>query len=284
MSQTSVFFCDYCDHRLWRGRCNRARCPLNSKKHLRRHAEKVRANLTAYDGKTKILTVTAPGQKWLPYELVIGDDGQVGLGNLVVSEKADEWNEKTIWKSWKSLRQAAVMHTRRRVKDGRSCVLAVVPEVQKRGVLHLHIVLGCETPRDRRWAESFGRYCVRHAARHGFGSQADLGKQWGEPVAVKGYLTKVAAYVTKGGSVQHHWERGTMPGRAFYVAPRLSRRTCVTMRTLRRRACIWAGWGVGVPVARLWELDAFEKALRRPLTAVETAELVRAPALGLPAP
>src|SRR5581483_2162868 len=62
-------FCPYCFHDVWRGgRCKRRACPSYAPIYLRDQAERVAANLRVWDGKTCMLTLTAPGRDRLPWD------------------------------------------------------------------------------------------------------------------------------------------------------------------------------------------------------------------------
>jgi hypothetical protein len=266
--------CTSCDEPLWKGRCARSRCPENSDRHLRRQAQRVKMNLQGFKGEVVMLTLTAPGRDKLPYGLVFRDDGQVALSELVDDRVAAEWNRAGMWRAWRELRERAAQYAHRQVKGQRNGLLAAVPERQKRGVLHLHCVLGAETLLERRWCEAFGKYCRRHAYEHGLGKQADLGKRWTRGTEVTGYVGKLARYVTKANALRGLWENGELPGRAFYVSRRLTGETGCTMRMLRRRGAAWGSWRLSVPERLLTTWWEFERALGRDLTYRELAALV----------
>src|SRR4030081_2548330 len=62
-------FCPECLRSLWRGRsCKRRDCPGYARIYLRDQAERLRANLAAWDGKTCLVTLTAPGADVLPWD------------------------------------------------------------------------------------------------------------------------------------------------------------------------------------------------------------------------
>lgn len=62
-------FCEDCFRSLWKGgRCKRRDCPGYAAIYLRDQAERLRENLTAWDGKTCLVTLTAPGADVLPWD------------------------------------------------------------------------------------------------------------------------------------------------------------------------------------------------------------------------
>ena len=63
-------FCPDCLRSLWQGggRCKRRDCPGYAPIYLRDQAERLRQNLAAWDGKTCLVTLTAPGAYELPWD------------------------------------------------------------------------------------------------------------------------------------------------------------------------------------------------------------------------
>lgn len=254
--------CDFCDRPLWRDRCSSSRCRENSQRHLRRHGERITLNLARFPGDVVMLTVTGPGSDVLP------PCERTGLDAI------SQWNA-TMTDRWRKLRRVACQSAHRKVRGQRNGVLVVVPELQRRGVLHVHVVLGAESVLERRWCEAFVRSVRKNARRHGFGRQIHVGKRWDSAAsAAAGYLSKVASYVSKARGLQGLWEDGTLPGRSFYVARRLTSATGVTMRMLRRRGIAWARWRQLVPLAKICDWAEWERGLERELTRAELRSLV----------
>jgi hypothetical protein len=257
--------CEHCGYRMYQGRCARSRCRENSERHLRRQAERVRANLRAFEGEVIMVTLTPPGQDVLAWD----DQGRVGEWD------AYGWNRYRVWEAWKATRRLACQGAHRNVKGQCNGLLAVVPELQRRGVIHLHLVLGAETLMERRWCEKFAREVRKHAPRQGFGRQVHVGKRWDGAEATGRYVSKVAGYVTKGGALRHLWESSELPGRAFYVSRRLTGATGCTMRLLRRRGALYASRGIGVPATLLATWGALERRMGREFTEAELVAFVR---------
>jgi hypothetical protein len=62
-------FCADCFRSLWQGRiCKRRDCPGYARLYLRDQAERLRANLAVWEGKTCMVTLTAPGADVLPWD------------------------------------------------------------------------------------------------------------------------------------------------------------------------------------------------------------------------
>jgi hypothetical protein len=213
---------------------------------LKRTAARIRENLRAFDGSVRLLTITAPGKVEWPW----GERAELD---------AVRWN-CDMWSHWKALRKAASVDAGRASKGQRSGLLVFVPELQKRGFLHLHVVLGAETPLQRRWAEAFVRYCRQNGARYGFG-RVDFDAKRGWTAAresLGGYLSKLGGYVSKLGGVRELWEdadkTGQLPARCFYVSRRLTSRTGLTMRASRLRSRWRRATGQWLTLAQLRDL------------------------------
>lgn len=263
-----MFTCPECGGPTWRERCGNSRCIVNSQRHLRRQLERVRCNLRAFRGDTFMVTLTAPGRDVLPME-----------GSMVNWTYAAAWNQ-AVWGHWKKLRHSCSVAAERGEKGVRrgECMLAVVPEFQRRGVVHLHVVLGAQTFAQRRWCERFGRHARKEVKRKGslWGHQIRVSRVFGGGAGAARYL---ASYVGKGGEeLRIAWEDGTLPARCFYVSRRLTRETGVTIRMLRRRSSAFR-WGLSIPVAKLAEWVEYEREFGRELSFLELACLARPPSI-----
>jgi hypothetical protein len=168
-------FCEDCFRSLWQGgRCKRRDCPRYAPIYLRDQAERLRENLAAWDGKTCLVTLTAPGADLLPWDPAKcppGDHVCSGkLGCRVYWLTAAIWNA-TVTKRLGDLLKVARERTRR--KHGshvRVAVLAYVCESQQRGVFHPHVVLGYRTAAERAALDTFRDALRRQRGRYGFGS------------------------------------------------------------------------------------------------------------------
>jgi hypothetical protein len=62
-------FCPECYRTLWvGGNCKRRDCPSYAGIYLRDQAERLRVNLVAWEGRTCLVTLTAPGADVLPWD------------------------------------------------------------------------------------------------------------------------------------------------------------------------------------------------------------------------
>jgi hypothetical protein len=180
----------------------------------------------------------------------------------------DTWQlNVTAWDRFARLRDLAGKQASREVPGVSSRLVAWVPELQQRGLLHFHLVFEASNLQEKRWAERYCRYLRRHAERHGFGRETAKGR-WGRE-DVGRYVGKLGSYLTKSTVLREMWEAGSfvMPGRALYVAPRLVKDTGCSIRRLRAMgAMLKHGWSVPVIALRDWaEYErAFGRALRPP--------------------
>jgi hypothetical protein len=188
------------------------------------------ANLIDGWGKdVALLTVTAPGQKALPY----GDDGKVA------ESIAHAWNVGAP-AQWSNMHRRL---RRRLARSGRNppLILGYVWAYQDRGVLHLHLALAASTPAER-WA----------ARGYVAALKAGMAEQWGfgfvdlreGRAGSRGLAAYLAKYVCKVGAsgrpeLAETVDHADVPKRPVYISARLTRGTRCTMRNLRLRRYYW---------------------------------------------
>lgn len=216
------------------------------------------------DVRVLMLTVTAPGvDAGLVWDEEacshLGDHRHDGrLGCRVLAAPAEAFNEQApTW--WRSLHNEASQAALRRT--GRRPVLLARPwELQRRGVLHLHPVLGYSTPAEKVAADAYLAELVARAPRHGFGF-VDRKKAVSEPSAAAAYLSSYFVAGKRGKlSLRESVSRKAMPRSIVYVSPQLSRRSGITMRSLRIRRFLWHRWPAVLDLLRYlpWTLaDAY---------------------------
>lgn len=191
----------------------------------------------------RLLTITAPGTEagliWDQEKCRhLGDHRHSGkLGCRVAAAPAAAWNERApIW--WRSLHHEASQATLRRT-GARPRLLVRTWELQRRGMLHVHPVVGCSTARERASAEVYTQELARRASRHGFG-YVDRKTQLRNPVAAAAYLSSYFVAGKKGKlTLRESVTTGSMPPSIVYVQPELSQRSGVTMRSLRLKRYLW---------------------------------------------
>lgn len=240
---------------------------------MRRHGERLRFNVRACRGRVLMVTLTAPGVRggcpWDPAQCRVREPHEHAghLGCRVEALSAELWNDG-MFDAWQRLHRKARERASRRVSGCGSRLLAKSPELQVRGVLHLHVLFGAATSREVAWVDAYVAALRALAGSERFGEQLRVG-DWGPASDAGGYVAK---YVSKTEGMRQWWEDGRLPARAFYVSSGLTMRTGVTMRTLKRQGRCWYD-GVVVPTMALGDLVAFERSLGRELTVRELVGL-----------
>jgi len=189
-----------------------------------------------------LVTVTAPGQDVLPWDLQHCGHEHEGRcsgkrGCRVQPDAAARWNA-TAPRRMTRLHRRVSQWVRRRM-PGQLQLLENVWQYQERGALHLHLVLGVGTPAHRHAAELYVGRLHEVAAEYGFGWPDRNGPRLpGERAAA--YITK---YLIVGNGaeavVTETVRREDCPSRLVYVSNALSKRTGCTMRSLRRERYLW---------------------------------------------
>jgi hypothetical protein len=213
----------------------------------------------------RMITVTAPGvDRGLPWDedhcAQLGAHRHSGeLGCRVVPAAAGTFNKLApAW--WSELHREARQAATRAVGTAPE-MLARIYELQKRGVLHLHLVVGYSIPGERAAADRYVAELSRRAPRHGFG-YVDRKVQVKEPTAAAAYLS---SYFVNGKGTKKQLSESVqdrrMPRSIIYVASWLSRRSGITMRSLRLKRYAWQLWrnevepqglGLEVHVLDIW--------------------------------
>lgn len=227
---------------------------------LRAYAESVPGGVKTRQ--VRMLTVTAPGEEaGLPWDASVcshrGPHRHSGpQGCRVAPAVAGAWNRQApVW--WRSLHHEASQATLRRT-GGRPSLLVRPWELQQRGMLHVHPVLGCSTVAERRTARVYAEELKARSLRHGFGFVDDRARAL-DPVAAAAYLSSYFVAGKKGKmTLREAVSSRAMPRSIVYVRPELSQRSGITMRSLRLRRYAWRVWrheleprGLGSEVAVL---------------------------------
>ncbi len=252
--------CRVCDRRLvWACRAHRAsRCVPCSDRYRRllvRIAESRTA--TAHRGHGSFLTLTAPGERaharWVP-----GRPGGGGPCGCRVGDLA-EWNAAA-GQSWNRLRLGLS-------RVSRFEYFRVV-EVQKRGALHLHVLVWSAEPLRRDQVQ-------RIALAAGFGCQVDL-----TPLSPQQHARYAAKYATKATD-----QRGDAPWAVDVVNTRTGE---VTRGSAPARYRTWSSsrqWGLTVRDVRAANRAAMENTrLTRAAAAASTDQPAPSAAIGPTSP
>lgn len=195
------------------------------------------------DAKVALLTVTGPGEEaGLVWDLdVCADRGphrhSGPAGCRVASGPADCFNRLApFW--WSELHRRASQAAKR--QTGRSPVLlGRIWELQRRGILHVHVLNGYSTPAEKAASDAYQAELDRLSGRHGFG-YVDRKRQVREPQAAAAYLSSYFVAGRKGKlALRESVASGSMPHSIVYVRSELSQRSGVTMRSLRLKRYLW---------------------------------------------
>jgi hypothetical protein len=232
-------------------RCRRRICPGYAPIWARDTMRKIRENLRTYGGLACMCTVTAPGEAaGLVWDRprcahAPGEDCDGRKGCRVVKEAAEAWNEHSRgW--WRELNRVCKLRADRAIRrlgyERKGGLLLYEWELQRRGVWHLHFVLGVETAIERVWAIEYLRAIRELAPAKGFGfvdSKPLHHPERAEQVAR--YLSKYLAKWNPDGTMEIT-QTVTSAGRTLlnYVSRTLTAKSGVTMRTLRDVRIAWA--------------------------------------------
>jgi hypothetical protein len=231
------------------------RCPGYSETWSRDAMRKIRVNLQGYGGLTCAIAVTAPGEEvgliW-DRELCrhrAGERCSGPKGCVVVADAAAAWNDGSRrW--WRELNRVCKQRADRKISQlgakTRGGLLMYEWELQKRGVWHLHVVLGMETAVERVWAiEYVAALCeVGPSKGSGFIDRKPLRSPRPAEKAAW-YLSKYLAKWLPDGRLEIS-ETVKSAGRTLlnYTSRNLTRKTGCTMRALRNVRVVWA-WREG---------------------------------------
>jgi hypothetical protein len=215
-----------------------------------------------------LVSVTAPGRDVLPWD---------ESGARVQAVAAQEWN-RAAPAQWSKLHKGAARDARA-VAVGLGAdwrLLFKAWEYQRRGVLHLHLVLPCGTLGERLASEAYVRGLTARAPRYGFGF-VDRGRLPAAgrrtsarrlvPVQAGRAAAYVAGYVAssgagKGGVAEVAANQG-VPGAILYIAATLTQASGVTMRSLRERRRIICRYPQALDSREAWQAACVVDALDR---------------------
>lgn len=236
--------------------CKRRSCPECGLKWGRDAARKLQENLGYFGGEIRSTALTAPGtpdhylsqpahrrpsKRWIVRYAIPPHDVRAAV----------TWNMHAE-RRYARLHKSAMEHVRRVLRrqgyDGPIPIKLVhVWELQKRGLLHVHITLPHSTPAERVMAQEYISYLARHGQRYGFG-WTDRKRKVYEAHKTAGYLSK---YLTKGEFARVAAHIGNL----VHVSRRLTMATGVTMRVLRSARWLWVCIRYGIPLPRQWSIE-----------------------------
>lgn len=220
--------------------CKRRCCPRCGNPWAQSWSKKIEVDLSAYDGPVCQIAITAPGaadHRRADGKVIAGvlpwacerDHDHRKAGCKVQDRAAERWCE-TLPERWPRFRDAARKRVRR---AGLVPVLLVrVWEPQKRGVPHLHLVMGAAGV-DHVAAGKFARALHDLAPAYAFG----FVDRKVTPVSRRVAARYIAGYLTgrskKKSSIRDNISHPRMPTSLLWVSPVLTRQTGCTMRRFR---------------------------------------------------
>lgn len=191
----------------------------------------MRANLKAYGGPVMMIAITPPGVERLPWACPRDHDHSGPRGCQIDEFAADEW-ALAAPKRWSELRQAARVATLRAV-GFKPTLLERVWEPQKRGVPHLHIVLGMGSEPEKIAAHRFLDELQRLAGEYDFGFVQLHRKEMGPADCARYLVGYLLGRSKHKGTIRDNIAHPRMPRSLIWVTPKLTSETLVTMRRMR---------------------------------------------------
>ncbi|HMJ97612.1 MAG TPA: hypothetical protein VK486_17320 [Thermoleophilaceae bacterium] len=215
-----------------------------------------------------LVSVTAPGVHLLPWDPTTG---------RVDADEARWWNESAP-ERWSSLHKRAADDARAvgREHGVEWRLLVKAWEYQKRGVLHLHLIVPCGNSAERAASEAYVAALVLYGPQEGFGF-VDRGKLPASgprrsarelcPVSPHRAAAYVASYVSSSGAgkegIAEVARKQGVPGAVVYVSNTLTRKSGVTMRSLRARRRVLMQYDGCGETAQSWAAACVVDGLRR---------------------
>jgi hypothetical protein len=212
---------------------------------------KIRVNLREYGGLSCVIAVTPPGEAaGLVWDRRLcmhpaGERCSGPKGCRVDERAAGIWNEASRrW--WRELNRICKQRADRAIRRlGAACkggILMYEWELQRRGVWHLHVVVGMETAVEKAWAYEYVEALAELALAKGFGFIDRKPLHSPQPAERSArYLSKYLAKWQEDGSLEIT-ETVRSAGRTLlnYVCRPLTAKSGCTMRALRNVRLVWA--------------------------------------------
>lgn len=244
--------CPHCGRGTYGGaaHCKARRCPHYAPIWARDQQRKMFANLDAYGAEAVMFTPTAPGRDRLPWDeghcAGLGPHRHSGLlGCRVDRDAVHEWNSSCADR-WRRLHDRAARLTARET-GRRPRLLARAFEIQSRGALHVHAVVGRGTWSEKVAAACYGRHLERLAPAYDFGH---IDTPTGRARLARESAAYISSYLSRGTGAKRQLgetvRSDQLPFSVIHVAVSLTQQTCVTMRALRLKRLVWHRWRVSM--------------------------------------
>ena len=221
-------------------------------------------NLRQLNAPVAMISVTAPGADMLPWACGIDHVHSGRRGCQVDREYADAWS-RSAPERWRKLWPAARRAVERRTGLKPAALLRVW-EPQRRGVPHVHVIVGMGTSDERAAAQALVEELTRLAPEYFFGFVDRKLK----PISAEKAATYLASYLMgragrarKKPGIRENIADPRMPRSLIWLTPKLTTQTLVTMRRMR-----YARWALAAIAGRCDVLPAL-----RGVFAVEIASV-----------
>ena len=229
--------------------------------------QKLFRNLEAFGSGVLVGAVTAPGADELPWDeeacRALGPHKHSGkLGCRAAGRHADPWNRGAA-ERWRRLHRREYQETVAEIGPGCVVLLARVWELQARGLLHVHPVLGYATALQKAGARAYLARLARLAASYGFGF-VHHERRLVKAMPAQHAAAYLSSYFVKGRRGKTAlWESvrsPAMPRSIVYVSTKLTMQTGCPMRTLRLKRALYYLWGASVTFDELRAVAALLQA------------------------
>jgi hypothetical protein len=246
---------------LWRPSCKRRACPVCGVRWARDWQRSTSLNLEAFGRPITLVSVTGPGADRLPWDetYCYGELGRRrhrhgGRNGCRVEQRAlREWCDTLTWR-WGKLRRAAELAVKRRYGVA-PMILERAWEPQKRGVPHLHLVLPYGTPEERAVAQAFADELASRSSEYDFGFVDTRLRAWDAHGAARYIASYLVGKRNGKATIRENIADPNLPTGLLWLTPKLTRRTALTIRTLRRARHLWAALDGRCPEPRWTSLS-----------------------------
>jgi hypothetical protein len=260
--------------------CRRRGCLFCGPKWAKDWGRAIRTNLAEYGGPVMMIAITAPGAGRLPWACSRNHVHSGPKGCEVDPQAADAW-AANCRKAWSRLRDDARVATIRAL-NLKPTLLLRVWEPQKRGVPHLHVVLGMGSELEKIAAHRFVDELAARAAVHDFGfveggTDHRKRRQVGASDASRylvGYLMGRSKHKN---TIRENISDPRMPRQLIWLTPTLTRVTFCTMRRLRVLRWYLAALRGKAPILPRLYGDEFYKVARAATYLRAVVDLARPP-------
>jgi hypothetical protein len=214
-----------------RANCRRRSCPYCGPRWAKDWGRALRVNLVEYGGPVMMIAITAPGADRLPWACSRDHVHSGPKGCEVDAQAADAWAANCC-KAWKQLRDDARVATLRALALKPSLLIRAW-EPQKRGVPHIHVVLGMGSEAEKVAAHRFLDELTARVGEHDFGFVQLYRREMGAADAARYLVGYLMGRSKHKGTIRDNISHPRMPRSLIWLTPNLTLVTFCTMRRLR---------------------------------------------------